>query len=318
MTALRSALSHAFAAAFAAISCISCARHGPTPAPVDAGPRPDAAPAPSAREGEAGSTPEGDAGSPPEVLGGYPWQMDLDDVAEDGGARRPKLGVLSVPLGAREPRPIMLALHGGSDRPEWACSAWRGVVNAYPFLVCPRGAGGNEGALGWIGLGDTKTRIARAIAATKKIFGRWVRDDVPIVIVGFSMGGTQTALLAQSEPQVYRRIALVESSYNLEPALAFARPWAAGGGERALFGCTTSGCEAPYRKAAANVAAQRRPARLNVAGTRDHGMWADVVRSLRRDWPWLVEDTPGWETYEKPVEEGELPGTTLKLEGSER
>lgn len=249
-----------------------------------------------------------------EILEGYPWQMDLDDIKEDGGIVKPKLGVLSVPLGAREPRPIMLALHGGSDRPEWACNAWRGVVNAYPFLVCPRGAGGNEQALGWIALADTKIRVARAIAATKKIFGKWIREDVPIVIAGFSMGGTQTALLAQSEPQVYRRVVLVESNYNLDPALAFARPWAQGGGERAIFGCTTGGCEVPYRKAAANVGAQKRPARLNIAPTRDHGLWEDVVRSLRRDWPWIVEETQGWETYEPPVEETTLPGRTERFD----
>jgi len=298
-------------ATYPGLAGAACARHGATAAGSDGGRDGGgvrSAPAPAS----ASPTPE-DA-SKPEVLEGYPWQMDLDDVLDDGGIAKPKLGVLSVPLGAREPRPIMLALHGGSDRPEWACSAWRGVVAAYPFLVCPRGAGGNEKALGWIGLADTKVRLARAIAATKKIFGKWVREDVPIVIVGFSMGATQTALLAQSEPQVYRRVVLVESSYNVDPAIAFAKPWAQGGGERALFGCTTSGCEGPYRKATSNVAVQKRPSRLNVAGTRDHGMWADVVRSLRRDWPWVVEDTPGWEKYEPPVEESELPGRTERFD----
>jgi len=59
-----------------------------------------------------------------------------------------KLGFVSVPLGAREPRPIMIAIHGGSDKPSLACSAWRGITEAYPFVVCPRGWGGNESALG--------------------------------------------------------------------------------------------------------------------------------------------------------------------------
>jgi poly(3-hydroxybutyrate) depolymerase len=249
------------------------------------------------------------------MLSGVPWQMDLRDPAPDpfdagadaGGGKN--LGVVAVPLGAREPRPIMVALHGGSDHPEWACGAWRGITDAYAFLVCPRGIG-MASSLAWASPEDTKARIARAIATTKTMFGAWVRETSSIVLVGFSMGGTQTALLARSDPRTYRRIALAESAYAPEPAMAFARPWSEGGGERAVFLCTTSGCEVPYRTAARNVAAQHRPARLNIAGTNAHGMWDAVMRSMRRDWPWLVEGAEGWEAYAGPSAEEALPGRT--------
>lgn len=283
-----------------ALAAGGCARHRAPPRPTAE------ADASSIRDEKSAAEPV-DSGL---VLEGHPWQMDLYDVAEDGGVVKPKLGVVSVPLGARGPRPLLVALHGGSDRPEWSCGEWRGVTNAYPFLVCPRGAGGVEHALGWMNLADTKQRVARAVAAAKKIFGTWIRDDLPVVIVGFSMGGTQAALLAQSEPQRYRRVVLSESAYNPEPAMSFARAWAANGGERALFSCTTGGCEGNYRAAAKNVAAQHVPARLNIAGTQRHGIWDEVVRSLRRDWPWVVEGAPGWETYEPPVEEEPPPGRT--------
>ena len=87
-----------------------------------------------------------------------------------------------------------------------------------------------------------------------------------------------------------------------------AGPWAAGGGERAIFLCTTVGCEAPYRNAARNVAQHHAPARLVIAGTNEHGMWDVVVRAMRRDWPWLVEKVEGWESYVPPAEESPLPG----------
>jgi pimeloyl-ACP methyl ester carboxylesterase len=138
--------------------------------------------------------------------------------------------------------------------------------------------------------------------------------DAPIVLVGFSMGATQAALLAQSEPQTYRRVSLAESAYAPEPSIAFAGPWAAGGGQRAIFLCTTLGCEGPYRNAARNVARHGVPARLDIAGTNEHGMWDAVIRSMRRDWPWLVEGAEGWNAYVPQVEDAALPGRTETFE----
>jgi pimeloyl-ACP methyl ester carboxylesterase len=271
----------------------------PSGPPVEAGAASDASTAPAPR-------------AAPPTLTGFPPQVDLTDPPADeaeAGAKTTKLGVVSVPLGAHEPRPIMIALHGGSDHPEWACNAWRGITNAYPFLVCPHGVGTNEASLAWSSPADTKLRVARAIAATRKAFGSWVLEG-PIVIVGFSMGATQAALLAQGEPGRYRRVVLAESAYAPEAAMTFAARWAEGGGQRAMFLCTTPGCEAPYRAAARNLSRHAVAVRLNIAGTTEHGMWDVVVQSMRRDWPWLVEAADGWEAYVPPREEAPLPGKT--------
>ena len=287
----------------------SCSRPAPGP---ERAPGPDAVAAPPVSDAALAS----DA-SERQPLAGFALQVDLVEPPEgglDAGGKPAKLGVVAVPLGAREPRPLMIALHGGSDHPEWACTAWRGIANGYPFLVCPRGTGTNDASLAWASPGDTKARIARAISATRKTFGSWVRDDAPVVLVGFSMGATQAALLARLDPKRYSRVALAESAYAPEAAMSFAGPWSAGGGERAIFLCTTLGCEAPYRSAARNVAQHRAPARLVIAGTNAHGMWNDVVRAMRRDWPWFVEGLAGWETYAAPAEESPLPGKTELFE----
>ena len=281
----------------------ACSR-APTPSPAStaaprAGEPVDAAPAPAPLPLVAA-----DAAPPPRSpLAGFPEQVLLSDPK---GAR---LGVVSVPLGTREKRPIMIALHGGSDHPEWACNAWRGITGGYPFLVCPHGVGTNEASLAWSSTPDTKLRVARALEATKAMFADWILETSTIVLVGFSMGATQTAFLARGEPLLYKRVVLAESAYAPEPAMAFAQPWAKGGGERAIFLCTTLGCEGIYRRAAQNVAKQGVPARLDIAGTKDHGMWDQVVQSMRRDWPWLVEGAEGWASY-TPADDGQLPGKT--------
>jgi poly(3-hydroxybutyrate) depolymerase len=259
----------------------------------------------NAREGsDAQDAPDasaaGDAGEPA-PLGGFPEQLELIDGKE-------KVGVVSVPLGAREPRPIVIALHGGSEKPEHACRAWRDITEAYSFVICPRGWGGNESRLGWRNPSDTDQRIARAVAATKKTFGSWVEDTRSLVLAGFSMGGSQVALLARRDPHTYRRIVVGDAAQDPRAALEFAGKWVAGGGERALFLCTTSGCEPSMRAAARKVARERAHARLNIAPTQVHALSERAVQSMRRDWAWLVEGAEGWERYAPPSEA--LPGKT--------
>jgi hypothetical protein len=242
------------------------------------------------------------AANEPAALEGYPALVELGDGKE-------KLGVVGVPLGARQRRPLMVALHGGSERPERACEAWRAVVDGYAFVVCPRGFGGNERRLGWRGAEDASARIARAVTATKKAFAAWVNDAPTFVLAGFSMGASQVALLAGRSPQTYRRLAIGDAAHDPRSALTFSKTWSGGGGERVVFFCTTSGCEPSMRAAARNVARDGARARLNVAPTQRHAFSDRVAESLRRDWRWLVEGVEGWESY-APAVDTALPGTT--------
>jgi hypothetical protein len=249
----------------------------------------------------------------PRVLAGLPWLMPLVEGELDAGAGE-RLGFVSVPLGATEPRPVMVALHGGSDRPEWACGAWRGVTEAYPVLVCPRGRGPDH-ALSWQSPGDTSRRIERAIAAATKLLPGWVRQGEPIVLAGFSMGAVQAALLARKDAKRYPRVVLGESAYNPESSMQFGAPWAAGGGERLLLSCSTRGCEGTYAASARNAARHSVLVRLNMAGTNQHNIDDPVVRSLRRDWPWLVDTAPGWGTYRPSAgDPGSAMGRTESFE----
>lgn len=290
------------ATVIAALALGGCRRE-----PNDLQPAPRSTPsAPPTAMSASGQT--SDARAPVEArapLEGFPAEVDLLPPA---GAKDPtRYGMVTVPLGAREPRPLVVALHGGSDRPEWACSAWRGISEGHAFVVCPRGPG-SESALGWSSPADTRVRVDRAVAAARAMFGDFIADG-PTVLVGFSMGATQAALLAASDPTRYPRVVLTESSYAPDAAIAFSRPWGKGGGERVLFACTTPGCPGVYRSAAKIAARNHVSARLNDAKTTSHGMWVEVVASMRRDWPWLVAGVPGWERYVAPAPEG-LPGST--------
>ncbi len=237
-----------------------------------------------------------DAGLAP--LDGVPWLLELREGKDN-------LGVVSVPLGARERRPVMIALHGGSDRPEWACGEWRGVTGGYPILVCPRGQGPATG-LSWSTPALTKRAIDRALEATRKTLGGYMAD-APITLAGFSMGATQAAFLAREDPRRFPRVVIAENAYDPASGQAFAAHFA---GERVLLSCTTGGCEPTYRRFGAVLANRGVPVRLNQSGSGAHGIWDDVVRSLRRDWPWLVEGARGWEGYAAAVDDAPSPGKT--------
>lgn len=292
-----------FATAALGLALLSCTRHAPVERVADV--HDGSSPAVEVAPTDAGEDARPDAGLRP-ALAGFPELLELRDGKE-------KLGVVSVPLGARERRPVLIAIHGGSERPERACAAWRSVMDAYAFVVCPRGFGGKESALGWRTAADTTGRIERALGAAKQIFGSWILETSSYVLVGFSMGGSQVALVARSDPHRYRRIVVGDSAHDPAPANTFSRTWVDGGGERAIFLCTTSGCEPSLRSAARKVAASGAPARLNVAPTQVHGLSELAVQSMRRDWPWLVEGAEGWASY-AVAETTPPPGTTEMFE----
>lgn len=167
--------------------------------------------------------------------------------------------------------------------------------------------------LSWSHPADTKPRLARALEATRKIFGDWIHEG-PMVLVGFSRGASQAAQLAQEAPSTYPRVALSEAAYDPETVMNFAASWVKGGGQRVLFSCTTVGCEGAYRNAAKNVQKRGAHARLNIAGTNQHGIWDTVVQSVSRDWPWLVEGLDGWQGYAPAEAKEPLPGRTQTFE----
>ena len=135
----RSHLPNAALFALAIVAIGGCSREPSEVAPIGVPPtttRADAANAP---------TVDASAVEARAPLGGFPANLDL--VPPAGAKEKTRYGMVTVPLGAREPRPLVVALHGGSDRPEWACSAWRSISEGHAFVVCPRGPG-SESALG--------------------------------------------------------------------------------------------------------------------------------------------------------------------------
>ncbi len=145
---------------------------------------------------------------------------------------------LSVPLGAKSARPIVIALHGSADRPEWACAALRSIAGPAPFVLCPRGVArvdfpASDARYTFGSVDDTARELRAALAQLKQRFGVYVAAG-PVVFSGFELGADHVASIASQEPSFFSRLLLIEPSVASWPS-SRAALFGRAGGQRVLF-----------------------------------------------------------------------------------
>jgi hypothetical protein len=199
--------------------------------------------------------------------------------------------VVSVPLGAREPRLGAPALHGNFDRPQWQCEVWRRITRGEVFVLCPRGVPRTDvpkelDRWEWGSLAKTKAELRAAIAALEARYPEHVRAG-PLVFTGFSLGAILGARLIQDRELNVGAAVLVEGGYQgwtraklkgLEPRL-----------KSLLFACGQTACRNAYRY---QLEPLRRGSSLSLAMVADvkagHTYDDPVAALVQAEWPHLV------------------------------
>jgi len=210
------------------------------------------------------------------------WLIDLD-VPGFGTA------ALAVPLGAKSARPIVIALHGSADRPEWACAALRSIAGPAPFVLCPRGVAradfpASDARYTFASVADTARELRAALAELKRRFGVYVAAG-PVVFSGFEIGADQVASIAAQEPTFFSRLLLIEpaaASWSSSQAALFGRA----GGQRVLFAFgPAQRAELTLRSVlTARGGAESRPVFL---GDGPVTLEARSRQLLKQNWAWL-------------------------------
>ncbi len=210
------------------------------------------------------------------------WLIDLE-VPGFGAAK------LAVPIGATEPRSIVIALHGAADRPEWACGAWRGIAGPRPFVLCPRGVARADFAapdtrFTFGAAADVSLELRAGLAALKNKFGDHVAPG-SVVFAGFELGADRVADIAQQEPTFFSRLVMVAPSVEAWPtpeAALFGRR----GGERVLFAAGQATRDAVEQKA---VLTRRGDAEAKAIflGDRAPALDGASIALLKASWAWL-------------------------------
>jgi predicted esterase len=207
--------------------------------------------------------------------------------------------VVSLPLGARTRRPVVVATHGNYDRPEWQCEVWREIVGDRAFVLCPRGVARRDSPsredvrFTYENNRALERETLAALAALRARYPDRADTEQPIY-TGFSLGAFMGASIAVRQPAELPRLVLTEGGHDAWTADA-AAAFAKGGGERVLFVCSQPACgneadQAAKRLARAGVTV--RVVRGPNAGHRYDGPTAEATRGALG---WVLEGDTRWD-----------------------
>lgn len=201
--------------------------------------------------------------------------------------------VVSVPVGATRARPLVVAVHGAHDRPEWACGGWRLGFKAYPFIVCPRGSAVTPDKYAWPNSAAIERVVMKSIDEVRERFGAYVAP-APYVYAGFSQGAIFSEPILVGHAALFKTAIFAEGGYPILGSADFARKFKAGGGETVVIVCGSQPCQTTTRASALRLEA----AGLRVFESGDvrsgHNLNQLMQRALERDFPsWFGED-PAW------------------------
>jgi len=277
-----------FASLLVALAALGCRQ----PAKSDGAARVNApAPAPSA------SSPAPTVSTAPPALSALPpltgvaWIEHLD--LEDGHE-----AYVCPPIGAREKRPLIVAVHGAGDRAEWSCGGWRMVAGEYAFVVCPQGSKMDPQRFAWDSAETIRRRVAGAIKAAQARFGEYIAEG-PTLYVGFSQGATLAGPTLLDPAQSFPFISLAEGGYGLLQNRAFLAKLKARGVESVLLACGTPGCFTTMRAAEPKLAAAGIQALIGGDPKSGHNLNREMQAGLQKVWPEFVAGLPNWRGFKK-------------------
>ncbi len=287
----------------AALSASGCepspsARASPraTPAPLasaSASSReaPPAAPAPATPASAASAAASASAAAPDAGGGLAPLEapelfaIDLDDGSN---------AFVVAPVGAREPRPVILGVHGAGDRHDWSCVEWQASARNYPFVVCPRGVPTSKDFYAWGSPDLIAKRAERALALVKDRYPAYVADG-PVLYGGWSQGGMLTAQVVSARPGLFERVIMVEIGHTPLDANGVGFGLKAGGVTRAVVSCSSPPCRGKSRELAKTLPRYGVMVDQNDVGDRGHWFDDPVFRTLGPKIGWVTEGDPRWD-----------------------
>lgn len=201
--------------------------------------------------------------------------------------------VVSVPVGARRAKPVMLAIHGNYDSPDFQCGLWRSMVGDRGFILCPRGVARSDSP----GPDDIRytyeakfaAELDAAIAALRERFGAHV-DPGPMSYIAFSLGAILARGYVMRAPSRFDRLILIEGGGSGWDARAMSKA----GVTHMLWACGQAPCAETGRLSAAAFERASIPSKVVYAKGAGHTYGGAVAELIRAEWEWLVTGDARW------------------------
>jgi hypothetical protein len=241
---------------------------------------------------ERAARPSEDAPAPPppvapptlEPLAGD-WLAELRD--EDGKS----VGSVAIPLGARERRPFVVAVHGAGSRPDWMCGAARASIGPHPFIVCPHPGEQMTSLASWGTPLVLRRAIDRSVEALLARHRAYVEPQDALYL-GHSQGSILAADALALPSNVTFRSAILFEGLPREPARARAALVHANV-ERLLLVSGQGGWAAGHEAFARSFEGTATRAR-HVHRPVGHFFNAEVFELVKSEVPWVVEGSGAW------------------------
>lgn len=206
--------------------------------------------------------------------------------------------VVSVPLGATSPRPVVVATHGAWDGPDGLCDDQRWIFHDAAWVVCPRGRPAADKTFRYDGVDSLAHEIDADLRALAARYPGYV-DEGAMLYTGFSLGAILGVGVVTRDPARFPRAVLIEGGEDRwTPALAsrFAR----GGGRRVLFACGLRGRVPAAERAAAmleraGVSSRAVLGKLPDTGQFIHWYNGPIADETKAAEPWLFDGDARWD-----------------------
>lgn len=202
--------------------------------------------------------------------------------------------VVSIPRGATTRRPVIVAAHGTSDRPEDLCRALRKVVGDRGFVLCPRGTPvkGAPVVFEYESSPMLRREVLASLDALEKRYVDHV-DPAGAVFAGFSLGSLLGVHLLAERGELFPRALLIEGGWD-RWTNEHLRAYRDKGGMRVLFACGETVCPRESRGAATRLAANGIETDVVVGKGEGHRYGGRVGEAIRDGFDWLVDGDARW------------------------
>jgi pimeloyl-ACP methyl ester carboxylesterase len=201
---------------------------------------------------------------------------------------------VSLPIGATEKKPVLVAAHGRDDYPRPLCEMFRTIVEDRAFVVCPTGVASPNlpGAFTYDTYNTLAEEIDDALAALAAKFPDHV-DTGPIVYAGFSLGSYQGVRVVSKNPERTPRVILIEGGHDpWDDALI--STFADNGGQRVLFVSGQDVNEQRSQQVARELSGAGIATKVVHAGDVGHVYTGPVREQLASAFDWVVEGDERW------------------------
>jgi predicted esterase len=192
--------------------------------------------------------------------------------------------VVTLPLGAREPRALIVGVHGAGDRPEWSCGGWRLASGAQGFVLCPRGSKMDPERFAWASSAAIERALTAALAEVRARYQPYLAD-APYIYAGFSQGATLSEPILRARAARFPIAILAEGGYAISQNASFARAYRDAGGRRVVLVCGSRPCFASAARARPIL--ERAGLHVVIAGDplAGHNLTERMQVVLRKAWP---------------------------------